>query len=86
MAERVDVRAAVLHHRQDPGCAGARAVLLRPIGIAMAAVQSVEISRLVRGMNRHPGKARLLEIEHARASELVGQVHAITRARGLDTA
>ena len=44
----------------------------------MTPVQRVEVTRLVRGMNRHAGKARLLEIEDACAGELLDEGHRFT--------
>ena len=44
----------------------------------MAPVQRVEVTRLVRRVHRHPGKARLLEIEHAGARQLRGDAHRFT--------
>ena len=41
----------------------------------MAPVQTVEVTRLVRGVHRHPGKARLLEIEDARRGESLSEIH-----------
>jgi hypothetical protein len=84
MAQRVDVRAAVLHHRQHAGGAGARALDVGTIRIAMAAVQRVEVSGLVRGMARHPGEARLLEVEDARPRDVIGQRHPVTRGCARD--
>src|SRR5207245_151290 len=73
VAERVDVRPAVLHHRQDPGRARSRTVFLGAIRVAMPAVQRVEVTRLVRGMNRHPGVPWLLEVEDLRARDALPQ-------------
>jgi hypothetical protein len=67
MAQGVDVRAAVLHHRQHAGRAGPRTEFLRSVRIAMTAVEAVEVSGLVRGVNRHPGESRLFQIEHCTA-------------------
>ena len=53
------------------------------IRIAMAAIERVEVSGLVRRMARHPGEARLLEVEDARARDLIGRAscrHQIVRA------
>jgi hypothetical protein len=69
VAQRVDVRAAVLHHRQDPGRSGARAVLVGPVRVAVAPVQAVVVPRLVRRVDRHPRKPGLLQIEHPRAKQ-----------------
>jgi len=46
-------------------------VLIRPIRITMAAMKAVEVAGLVRRMHRHAGEPRLLEIEDARARELL---------------
>src|SRR5437764_430932 len=70
-AQRVEVRAAVLHHREHPGCSGSRPVLLRAIRIAMAPMQAVEVARFMGGMDRHAREARLLEIDHTRARNLI---------------
>jgi len=45
----------------------------------MAAVERVEVPRLMRGVHRHAGKARLLEVEDARPGELVDEAHHTTR-------
>src|SRR4051812_10234648 len=45
----------------------------------MTPVQAVEIARLVRRMHRHPGEARLLEIEDTGPCDLLGQRHLRTR-------
>jgi len=66
----------VLHHRQDAGSAGARPVLIGPVRVAMTAMKAVEVAGLVRGMDWHPGEARLLEIEYACACELIDERHA----------
>lgn len=55
-----------------------------PIRIAMAAVERVEISGLVRGMARHPRESRLLEVEDTGTRDLVDERHAITIACVLD--
>ena len=44
----------------------------------MPAMKSVEVSRLVRGVNRHTGKARLLEVEDPGAGDSVDERHAVT--------
>src|SRR5262249_42400445 len=77
MAQRVDVRAAVLHHGQHARRARPRPVFLRPIRVAMAAMERVKIPGLVRGMDRHAGEPWLLEIEDLRARQLFPQRHRI---------
>src|SRR5262249_52053706 len=57
----------------DAGRAGARPVHRRLIGVAVAPMQRVKVARLVRGMDRHPLKPRLLQIDDARALELIDQ-------------
>src|SRR5262249_14141521 len=85
VAQRVDVRAAVLHHRQHARRARTRTVSLRTVGVAVTAMKRVEVSRLVRGVNRHAGEARLLEIENLRALHDVPQgcgIHGHDYGRG----
>ena len=43
----------------------------------MTAMQAVEVAGLVRRVDRHPGKARLLEIENAGAGELLDEGHTL---------
>src|SRR5206468_1035186 len=59
-------RAGVFHHGQHAGCATARAVHVGLIGVAMTAMQRVEVTRLVGRMNGHAVKARLFEIVDTR--------------------
>ena len=47
----------------------------------MPAMEGVEVPRLVRGVNRHTGKARLLEIEDARPGELLDEFQEILMKR-----
>jgi hypothetical protein len=47
----------------------------------MSAMEGVEVPRLVRGMNRHTGKARLLEIEDARPGKLLDESQEILTKR-----
>src|SRR4029453_16957039 len=86
MAQRVDMRATVLHHRQHPRRSGPRTVLVRPVAVAMPAMEGVEVPRLMRGMHRHAGKARLLEVEDSSAGNLLDERHVVTgsgtRGRG----
>ena len=41
------------------------------IRIAMAPMQAVEVARFMGGMDRHAREARLLEIDHTRARNLI---------------
>src|SRR5207249_3076474 len=74
------MRPTVLHHRQDAGRPGTRTMLRRPIRIAMPAVETVEVARLVRRMDRHSRETRLLEIENARARDSVDKTHQFTNS------
>src|SRR5205807_612395 len=55
-------------------------VFLRPVRVAMATMECVEVPRLVRRMNRHAGKTRLLEIEDLRARDVLDESHRITNS------
>jgi len=74
VAERVDVRPAVLHHRQDTGRTRAWTVLLGAIRVAMPAVQRVEVTRLVRGRMGIPAYRGCFEIEDLRARDPLPQL------------
>src|SRR5919199_2665062 len=77
VAEGVYVGAGVLGADYDPGGAGARPFLLRPVLVLVVAVQEVGVAGLhVRGMDGHPGRTRLLEVERARPWVGPGRLHA----------
>src|SRR5947207_1174268 len=52
----------MFHHGQDTRRTAARPLAVGPIGVAVAAVQGVEVSRLVGRVDGHAGKARLFEV------------------------
>src|SRR5262245_46100330 len=83
MAQRIDVRAGVLHHGQHARGAGARAVRLWLVGVAVAAVQGVKVARAVRRIDGRAGEARLFEVVNPGPAKgfQPGRSHDITPCR-----
>src|SRR5207245_2171505 len=86
VTQRIDMRSAVLHHRQHAGRPRSRTVFFGFVAVAMTSMQCVEVTGLMGGMNRHPGKARLLEVEHTGSANRLNQRHSFTITSVQDTA
>ena len=65
MTEGVDVGAAVFHQRHDAGRPGARAVPFGLMGVAVPAVERVEVAGLVAGEDGHSVEAGLFQVVDA---------------------
>src|SRR5262249_32570031 len=59
--------------REHARGAAARTVRLGVVGVAVPPVQCIKVTRLVRGMNRHAGEARLFQVVNARGTQRFGQ-------------
>src|SRR5690349_826183 len=62
MAESIQERPRMFHHGEHAGGATAWAVRLGLIGVAMAAMQGVEVAGPVRRVDGHATEARLLQV------------------------
>src|SRR5436853_471231 len=65
--------AGVLHHGQHARGAAARTVKVRPMAVAVTAVERVEVPRLVPRPDRHAKKTRLFQVVDTRLTKLLGQ-------------